>query len=556
MEENFKVCHTCGQKNQMTSRFCANCGSDLDKRYCPNCGIEVNEEIFCTQCGTRLIEDGVRVDATTAKNNNTESTIAHTSNVKNGISSATLPKKELKKIIVNSFVFIVCLVCFILSFLSILSFDLDEISDGALSGTVNVNSVDIIDLGINAMKSEKQGSRDIVKEERIVKEASREFLNYTLKGKGDSDKAIACAKTATIGSLRVILMQEDSDGTSTEATFMTAGILSIAYIIVTFIFAFISAWMLFDSVIQLLKASGKEFAWYKKSPRSINIIPYLAIVLGLVLALMGVMGNVSSGSVTYGYAPCIIAVIILTALLLIAYTAFCFKKSKKYVFSVIVLIMVACAIGCSFAPILTIDIEYDDGSVIYERKTPLGVDFLSSFLFTEEQEKEMLDPTTVDEKKAIFQGYITAITNNYEGEEFEYGDADGQITELMKYLVTARDTKAASEAFSIAYFLMIAFYVLAGVVISLLIANLKSEAKKLEAVSLSLVAIMLVVTLVVLAVSIVIGVLAGMNVDIYQWYTYVSNINITAGIVFTLIFTILTLVFNSVLIRIGRKNSK
>lgn len=556
MDNNSKICSKCGSSNKITSRFCANCGNNLDLKYCPNCGIQIGEENFCTQCGTRLVGDGARVNTITAQNNDIESISVRTSNVKNGISSATLPKKELKKAIIDGFVLIVCLVCFVLSFLSILSFDLDEITDGALSGTVKINSVDIIDLGFNAMKSEKQGSRDIVKEERIVKEASREFLNYTLKGSSYSDKAIACAKTATIGSVRIILMQEDSDGTSTEATFITAGILGIAYIVVTFIFVIISALTFFDSIIQLLKASGKEFAWYKKSPRSINIIPNLAIVLGLVLALMGVVGNVSIDTVTYKYAPCIIAVIALTALLLVVYTALCFKKSKKYVFSIIVLIMVACAIGCSFAPILTITLEREESNIIYERETPLGVDFLSSFLFTEEQEEEMLDATTIAEKKAIFHGYITAITKNYDGEEFEYGDADGQIAELMKYLVTARDTKAATEAFSIAYFIMIAFYVLAGVVISLLIDNLSSADKKLEAVSLSGVAIMLVIALIVLAVSIVISVLAGMNVDIYQWYTYVSNISITPGIVFTLVFTILTLVFNSVLIRVGRKNNK
>ncbi len=49
-----KSCRFCGHENKDTAKFCVKCGKSLEK-HCPKCNAEVGEEeIYCSQCGTRL----------------------------------------------------------------------------------------------------------------------------------------------------------------------------------------------------------------------------------------------------------------------------------------------------------------------------------------------------------------------------------------------------------------------------------------------------------------------------------------------------------------------
>ncbi len=56
----FKVCPECGTKEKGLSKFCKNCGTLLDEKNdgggnviikCGNCGAELNDEIYCPDCG-------------------------------------------------------------------------------------------------------------------------------------------------------------------------------------------------------------------------------------------------------------------------------------------------------------------------------------------------------------------------------------------------------------------------------------------------------------------------------------------------------------------------
>ena len=47
-------CSVCGQENPEGARFCASCGSPLE-RTCPSCGASLPADAgFCPACGTKL----------------------------------------------------------------------------------------------------------------------------------------------------------------------------------------------------------------------------------------------------------------------------------------------------------------------------------------------------------------------------------------------------------------------------------------------------------------------------------------------------------------------
>lgn len=49
------ICQDCGEKNEVGSKFCSNCGKSLDTaKYCANCGKKIeNDDKFCPHCGQK-----------------------------------------------------------------------------------------------------------------------------------------------------------------------------------------------------------------------------------------------------------------------------------------------------------------------------------------------------------------------------------------------------------------------------------------------------------------------------------------------------------------------
>ena len=48
-------CKSCNCKNEISNKFCLNCGTNLKKLECPKCQAELKKsDKFCSQCGTNI----------------------------------------------------------------------------------------------------------------------------------------------------------------------------------------------------------------------------------------------------------------------------------------------------------------------------------------------------------------------------------------------------------------------------------------------------------------------------------------------------------------------
>lgn len=426
-DEALRACESCGAILVEGAMFCHICGAEVSQtsqKTCRECGAELPfGAAFCSSCGARVVK--------------------HQRNAVNAAKPSVKGErselyKKITGIIKKSILLAAALMMFVISFLPIMSAEV-ELSDD-IKHTVGFSAIDTVVFLMNTGESiplDKLPNNDLYEDiVDIGKEYAEEWADNEELNRFES----FVKKTVCLA-----VSMEDVDVSVTQ---IICTVFCFVYVIITFIMllfatldfilAFSSSKPRFASVTVMLMSAAVTFA-------PVVYFSYILAYHDIIMAIGTGLGILTLGTpIIYISTAVIVSMIVaFIALLYVAIDRFfisgaklkvnvgeIIKRTFAIVFSLAMLIMI-------FAPVITTSAKTNFSGISGERRveSKITAPFLSSLYLSDESIDEFEDITKTDKYKMIRT--LFSAFSSYTPRQYATGEAYAVNAVLLTSLILA-----------------------------------------------------------------------------------------------------------------------